>query len=185
MPSLPSNVSYGTVKGRFLLAYGDGSDGDLNPDAEAASGAVVFTPSVISLKNTSASPPVTIFPATVSCALDSDGYILGSDGTRNVRLIATDDTDNQPTGWTWEVDFRLTDPTGARVVGPNPFSFALPTNATVDITNATPVPSDPNGTYYLVAPGLASGGTTNQFLVKSSNDDYATAWSSTIFGGSA
>lgn len=185
MPTLPSNVSYGIVKGRFLLAYGDGSDGDLFPDAEPAQGFIIFTPSVVGLKNTTASPdPVTIFPASVSCALDSEGYLVGSDNTRNVRLIATDDEENNPVGWTWRVNFRFTDSTGANISVPDPFSFSLPSGGTVDLTNALPVP-DSNGTYYLVAPGMASGGTANQFLIKTSSADYATAWSSTIFGGSA
>ena len=30
--ALPTNVGYGTVTGRFMLAYADGSDADVFPD---------------------------------------------------------------------------------------------------------------------------------------------------------
>lgn len=150
--NLPTNVSYGTVTGRFLLAYADGSDLDPNPDGVAAKGTILFTPSPNYVKNTSASPaPVTILPATIECNLDSDGYLLGSDGTRGVRLVATDDADNNPVNWTWRATFRLTDQSDTPTRGIPDFSFELPGSTTVDLTTAMPVP-DANGTYYLVGP---------------------------------
>lgn len=156
MPSLPTNVGYGTVTGRFLLAYGDGVETPENlfPDAVAAGGVVIFTPSAVNLKNLGGSgiDPVTILPAQVVCQLDSEGYLLGSDGNRGVRLVATNDSDVQPgapapLGWTWEAQYRFTDPTGSTIAVPDPFSFALPENTTVDLTVVSPVP-DSNGTYY-------------------------------------
>jgi len=139
--ALPSNVSYGTVVGRFLLAYGDTIDSGLEPDAIPAAGSVFFTASPILLKNATASPaPVTILPAAVEVPLDSDGYLRAFAGTEGagVRLVATDDPDNNPVGWTWRVDFRLTDQAGTPVALPS-FSFALPSDTTVDLTVATPV----------------------------------------------
>jgi hypothetical protein len=158
--ALPTNVSYGTVVGRFLLAYGDTIDSGPEPDATPAAGSVFFTASPILLKNASASPaPVTILPATVEVPLDEDGYLRAFEGTAGagVRLVATDDPDNNPVGWTWRVDFRLTDASGTPVTLPS-FSFALPSNTTVDLTVATPVP-DANGTFYLVGPTGATGAT--------------------------
>jgi hypothetical protein len=161
MTTLPSNVSYGTVTGRFLLAYADGSDLDPNPDGVPAKGSVLFTPSPNYVKNVSASPaPVTILPATVECLLDSDGYVLGSDGTRGVRLVATDDADNNPVDWTWKVTFRLTDQSDTPTRGIPDFSFELPGGTTVDLTSVAPVP-DANGTYYLIGPA----GPANQLTV--------------------
>jgi hypothetical protein len=152
MTTLPSNVNYGTVNGRFLLAYADGSDLDPNPDGVPAKGSVLFTPSPSYVKNVSASPaPVTILPATIECLLDSEGYLLGSDDTRGVRLVATDDADNNPLDWTWKVTFRLTDQTDTPTRGIPDFSFELPGGTSVDLTSLSPVP-DANGTYYLVGP---------------------------------
>jgi hypothetical protein len=150
---LPSNVSYGTVNGRFILAYGDTIDSGPEPDAVPAQGSVFFTASPILLKNASASPdPVTILPAAVEVALDSDGYLRSFAGAEGlgVRLVATDDPDNNPVNWTWRVDFRLTDETGTPVSLPS-FSFSLPSNTEVDLTELSPVPSA-DGTFYLVGP---------------------------------
>jgi hypothetical protein len=156
---LPSNVGYGTVTGRFLLAYSDSADSDLYPDGMPAKGSVLFTPSPNYVKNVNASPaPVTILPATISCDLDSEGYILGYSGTRGVRLVATDDADNNPVDWTWKVTFRLTDADGTPTRGIPDFSFELPQGTTVDLTSASPVP-DANGTYYLVGPTGPTGPT--------------------------
>lgn len=108
--TLPSNASYGIVKGRFLLAYADGIDADLYPDGAAAKGSIMFTPSAANIKDWTASPvPVTMLPATVECVLDSEGYLLGKDGSRGVRLLATNDPDLNPGDWTWRVDYFLTD----------------------------------------------------------------------------
>lgn len=154
---LPSNVGYGTVTGRFLLAYSDSADGDLYPDGAPAKGSVLFTPSPNFVKNVTASPaPVTILPATISCDLDSEGYLLGYTGTRGVRLVATDDADNNPVDWTWKVTFRLTDADGTPTRGIPDFSFELPQGTTVDLTTAMPV-TDANGTFYLVGPTGATG----------------------------
>jgi hypothetical protein len=152
MADIPSNLSYGTVTGRFLLAYADTNDEGLNPDAVPAKGTIYFTPSPNYIKDVTASPaPVTILPASVECALDSDGYVLGYSGSQGVRLIATDDPQGNPVDWTWQAEFRLTDATGSPVRTIPNFSFELPGGTTVDLTTAMPV-TDSNGTFYLVGP---------------------------------
>lgn len=149
--ALPTNVNYGTVVGQFLLAYADGIDVDVYPDGVPAKGFIYFRPSPIKLQDASASPnPVTILPAVVECALDSEGYLLGSDATRGVRLVATDDADMNPVNWTWTVEFRLTDQDDVPVSLPS-FSISLPSDTEVDLTVVAPV-ADSNGTYYLVGP---------------------------------
>jgi hypothetical protein len=132
---LPSNISYGTVVGRFLLAYADGADADLYPDGFPCGGQVIFTPSVERLRNATGLPsPVTILVRPVVCSLDSEGYMLGSDGTRGVRLLATNDTDNVPVGWTWTVQYRLTDLDGATLKSLTDQVFSLSGGATLDLT---------------------------------------------------
>lgn len=151
MANIPSNLSYGTVAGRFILAYADSVDSGSEPDAIPAQGSIFFKPSPILLKDVTASPsPVTILPATVEATLDSEGYLCGYGTTRGIILTATDDADAQPVDWTWGVEFRLTDSDGTTISIPG-FSFELPGGQTVDLTGLTPVP-DANGTFYLVGP---------------------------------
>lgn len=149
---LPSNVSYGTVVGRFLLAYADGVDVDSNPDGVAAQGTVLFTPSAAYIKNvTGSGANSTIIPATIECSLNADGYIVGPDGNQGVRLIATDDPDNNPVDWTWRVDLRLTSPDGTPVRTAQAFHIEIPGGTTTDLSVASPVQAA-NGTFYTVGP---------------------------------
>lgn len=155
---LPSNLSYGTVTGRFLLAYADSVDGDLYPDGAAAKGTVFFTPSPANIKDITASPAaVTILPASVEATLDSEGYLCGYGTTRGIRLLATDDPSGNPVDWTWGVEFRLTDQSDT-AVSLAPFSFELPSGTSVDLAVLAPV-VDANGTYYLVGPAGPTGPT--------------------------
>ena len=132
---LPTNLGYGTVVGRFLLAYADGSDVDLNPDGVAAAGSIFFVPSVNAVKNATASPaPVTIMPATVECPLDNEGYLVGPQGSRGVRLISTTDPDITPHDWYWTVKFKLTDQSGTALVGLDNKMITLSGGETIDLT---------------------------------------------------
>ena len=151
MANIPSNLSYGTVSGRFVIGYQDSADSGSEPDAIPASGSVFFTPSINVLKDISASPaPVSLLPAVVEATLDSDGYICGYGTTRGISLIATDDPQGNPVNWTWKVDFRLTDSDG--VVFPlESFSFSLASGSSVDLTLLAPVPAS-NGTFYNIGP---------------------------------
>lgn len=158
---LPSNVSYGTVVGRFLLAYADGVDSNVYPDGVPATGTVLFTPSAAYIKDSAAVvgttlTPVTILPATIECALDNEGYVLGSDGTRGVRLVATDDPDLNPNDWTWRVDYRLFDQDNAPVRTIPSHHIELPSNTIVDLTTAAPVAAG-DGTFYIVGPRGLTG----------------------------
>lgn len=155
---LPSNVGYGTVVARFLLAYADGSDSDAFPDGVPAKGSVFFNPSPAFLKDASASPsPVTIVPSRVEATLNADGYLLGPDGTQGIRLVATNDADLNPVNWTWEVEFAITDEVGSPIKL-DPFSFSLAQGTTVDLTALSPVP-DASGTFYIVGPTGPTGAT--------------------------
>jgi len=137
---LPSNISYGTVVGRFLIAYQDSSDANLYPDGAPASGSILFVPSVTRLKNPTALPaPVTIIPTTIECGLDNEGYLIGANGNRGISLIATNDTDNNPTGWTWKVSYKLTDPSGTPLRGVGSYDLSVPAGQTIDLITNAPV----------------------------------------------
>ena len=186
MANIPSNISYGTVTGRFILAYGDSDDSGGEPDAIPAAGAVYFTASPVFIKDATADPAaVTILPAVVEAILDSDGYICGYGTTRGVNLVATDDPQGNPVNWTWGVEFRLTDQGGTPVPLPG-FSFSLPSGQTVDLTVLSPVPSA-NGTFYLVGPTGATGpaGPANVLSVSSTTTGAAGSSASVTVSGTS
>ena len=156
MPALPTNVGYGYVKARFLLAYTDGADVDTDADAVPATGIVTFTPSAKYIKNTGSTPdPTIIVPSKIVCPVDNDGYLIQPTvGGKLVQLVATDDPDLNPSGWTWNVTFNLVDTTTNKAIDLPGFSFQLPVGQTVDLAAVSPMPSS-NGTFYLAGPPIS------------------------------
>lgn len=137
---IPSNINYGTVSGRFLIAYDDGSDADQFPDGVPAAGNIYFTPLIDKLRDATAAPsPVTIVPQVVSCSLDSDGYLMGPSLTPGVRLVATDNVTDGVDDWYWKVEYRLTDQAGNPLRGIPTHKMSLPGNTEVNLTNLIPV----------------------------------------------
>ena len=134
LPDLPANVGFGTVIGRFFVAEEDTIDVGSDPNASAAVGSVTFTPSVDYLLNSGAMPdPVMIFLQPVTVDLDANGYIVDGQGAPGVKLVATDDADLDPTGWTWNASFDLV---GGHTIAA--FDFALPEGTTVNLTTVIP-----------------------------------------------
>lgn len=134
---MPTNVSYGRVIGQWLLAVGDSTTPD-TPDATPAAGTITFTPSVPRVLDTTATPnPVTITPQPVACTLDADGYLTDGQGNPGVWLVATDDPDNNPTGWTYTVRVALTG------LSPQTYNIAVAADTTSDMSLVAPVPSSP------------------------------------------
>ena len=138
MAALPSNVNYCTVSGKFLTFEGDGGDADRLPDSKPMVGlSVKFKPSVTAVTNEAAVPPVTIITSEIACTTDADGVLLGPDGSPSVVLVASDDTDLKPHGWTYKV--TITDPS----IVPLSFDFVAPSGGAVDLSTVVPVPSNP------------------------------------------
>lgn len=151
MVNVPSNLSYGTVVGRFILAYADSADEGVEPDAIPAKGSIFFKPSPTFIRNGLADPgPVTVLPTRVEATLDDEGYLCGYGTERGIVLIATNNQQVDPVGWTWTAEFRLTDADGTAVPVPS-FSFELGMSELVDLTNVAPVP-DSNGVYTITGP---------------------------------
>lgn len=155
--TLPANISYGTVVGQYIASVGDGSDADKLPDALPMSGTVTFVASASRLLDISAVPnPVTIIKTQVTCQLDSEGYLcspytsLTSPLSRGVMLVATDNENLNPTGWTWQVLYNLRDPLGQPVAMAS-HSILVPSNQTIDLATVTPV-ADSGGTPILRGP---------------------------------
>lgn len=132
--TLPENMSFGYVSGRFVFAVADGADAGRFPDGLPAQGRVTFTPSAGWLLDVSAAPdPVTVMPRTVECTLDVDGYLIDPEGVRGVYLVATDDPDLNPTGWTYTVTIAITG------YGTRSFSIEVPSGSVLDLTTLSPV----------------------------------------------
>lgn len=148
--ALPSNVQTGTVIGRFIDNAG-----------AAAAGSVTFKCSAVKLVDASASPPVTILPKPVNATLDSNGAFT-------IDLVATDDTDLNPTGFTYHVSFSF----GSGLTVPE-FDITVPQGTTVDIGTVAPVAQSGGA---IIVQGMPSGGTTGQILAKNSSTSYDTHW---------
>ena len=137
---IPSNIGYGTITGRFLIAYADGTDADLYPDGVPASGNIYFTPLVEALRDATSTPsPVTIVPQVIACGLDVDGYLTSPSGTPGVRLVATDNATDGVEDWFWKVEYRLTNQLGQPLRGIPSHTLSLPAGTSVDLTNFIPV----------------------------------------------
>ena len=138
MGVLPANVGSGYVTGRLIQAVLDGSDPDDKPDGIPIAGAkITFKPSVDMVVNRTVSPPVMIATTTGVCTTDDDGVLVDPMGQPGVWLVASDDPDLDPTGWTYTV----------QVSAPNfpsrAWSITVPEGSTQDLATAVPVPSNP------------------------------------------
>lgn len=121
--ALPTNVGYGTVKGRFIDSTGIPIQGN-----------VVFSPSPRRLLNKSAAPsPVTILPKPVVVRLDNKGSFTRA-------MVATDDPDNNPSLWTYMVTFQFEN----AIL--DSFSIEVYEGEVVDLTEVSPVSSSNGAT---------------------------------------
>ena len=136
---LPANVGFGRVTGRLIRAILDGpSDADTDPDGVPIEGAkVTFTASVNRVVNRTATPPVSIFIDPVTVVTNSDGILVSPNGTEGVTLVASDDADLDPSGWTYKVTMA------APSISTLSWSFVMPEGETLDLATMVPVPTAP------------------------------------------
>lgn len=149
MADVPAELSTGMVHGRFIVALIDGKDVGQEPDVVPAQGKVAFKASVGYIPVPVATGgPVTVMKGPIMGVLDDEGYLCtphptsGEPMYRGVRLIATDDPDMAVTDWTWSADYRLEAVNGNSMQIPA-HSFALPSDAELDLTTLVKVPSSP------------------------------------------
>lgn len=139
--ALPTNVEFCEVTGRFLRAVLDSTDPDRDPEGVPLEGLrVTFTAGISPalVRNVSAVPPVMIVVDPIVVFTDADGVLVDADGTAGVFLVASDDPDLDPSGWTYSVDVRNT--AGATITR---FSFVAPSGGSVDLATVVPVPASP------------------------------------------
>ena len=106
--TLPSGVSSCLIKGRFIRAVIDGPDAGDEPDGIPLVGLVVTLRAMAGKTRLShaqafnASPPTVIFFDDIVAETDSNG-VLRHNGVEGFRVVATDDVDVRPNGFTYEV----------------------------------------------------------------------------------
>lgn len=135
--ALPTNVQYGRVIGTYINAVADGSDDDANPDAEAATGAITFTPRVTRIVNNDGVKPVTILPKPIRADL-KNGEIVDSQDRVGITLVANKNTTGQnPVEWQYDVQYQIN---GATLPT---FPLSIEPGEEVDLSVVSPLPAEP------------------------------------------
>lgn len=106
MALLPQNLGYGKVIGRFFQVVGDTADADTTPDSVPITGTVVFKP-LPDWITALGTEPASFVPRSITCQVNSEGYLLGPQGDTGVWLLASDGADITPKGWTYSVTITL------------------------------------------------------------------------------
>lgn len=96
MADYPANVSFGTVTGDLSWFSSDSEDADLHPERRPVLGVVNFTPTVSGMVVNKSQKQVYL-PDTEPVGTDEFGRF-------EVELVATDDPDLQPSGWTYRME---------------------------------------------------------------------------------
>lgn len=94
MPALPENVGTGIVQVRLEQVLANAGA----PSMVGMSGKVYFQPVPKLFKHAATNSLFVVDPVVLA---------LGADGIGQVELMATNDADVIPEGWTWTVSFRL------------------------------------------------------------------------------
>ncbi|MGH1547982.1 hypothetical protein ACRAWB_01905 [Leifsonia poae] len=151
----PTPPSYGKVVGRYLVAVGDGIDADVLPDGVVPTGTVTLTPSVAQVLVANGNPdPFTYELQPITATLDSSGY-LTFNGQQGVWLVATDDTNTNPTDFSYTVQLNVSYSGG--VVDRRKFDIKVPASTAsdpstfTDLTRSAPIASS-SGTAIVQGP---------------------------------
>lgn len=137
MPALPAQMSFFTVTGKLVKATLDSADGDTDPDSVALQGQVTFSPEIgkrLSNGTLAGGGRITVASATppLIVVVDPVPVVLDVNGAFSVKLLAPDDPDISPSGWSWTCTFALT---GATIKA---FSFTGEAGSTVDLATVVP-----------------------------------------------
>lgn len=132
MADFPANVGTGRVHGTVLQWLVDSADPGTVPDVEPFSTATIkFTPSV----------KYVLHPASGSIIVPVLGPInIDIAGAVDVTLIATDDADLNPTGFTYKVEITVI---GGTI---EPFNISVPTGSDRSLTELVAV-AESGGVY--------------------------------------
>jgi hypothetical protein len=156
MAVLPAEIPTGLITGQFYFVNEDNVDADTDPDLTVVQGDVTFT--------CTADAPLrmptklaTIIPLEFKGEFDSQGRLVPKGRTElGIELPATNSSLFNPTGFTWKVEFNLTQVSNRHTVQIDPYEFQVPEGTTQDLTLVMPVDASP-GTLTVQGPQGAPG----------------------------
>lgn len=142
MADFPTDVSTGRIHGTILAWIADSADPGTIPDVEPFETATIkFTPSVKYVLHPSSGSIIVPKP---------DPITVGVAGDVDVTLVATDDPDINPIGWTYRVDITVI---GGEIPS---FNISVPSGSDRLLTELVAIPES-NGTYTTQGPeGLSA-----------------------------
>lgn len=144
----PSNISYGTVKWYALSDIEDYADAGDDPDFIAPTGTVTFRALVdFNRDATNAPDPLTLLRDNIVGVIDDEGYLCTpladmTPGARDMKLVASDDPDLNPTGTPYSVTYDLRGRSNRKLSLP-PHNILVPSDGVVDLSTAGPVAGTP------------------------------------------
>lgn len=138
--ALPANVGYCNVSARFIRAVLDGVDTGREPDGIPVAGLTItitadINPNIV--RNMAATPPVAIVIDPIVATTNASGVMVDSQGVEGITLVASDDPDLDPFGWTYTATISGTN------VPKSSFQFAAPTGGNIDLASVIRVPASP------------------------------------------
>lgn len=141
--TLPPSVDFSRITGRFLAVELDNDDSGSDPQGVPITDLTV----TVTAQSGGILRPLIRVPASKSVLLarsltmvsDDEGYLVNpSTRERFIDVVATDDPDLQPTGWTYLVEIR-SEADGLAAT----FSMPAPMGATTDLADVVPVAPQP------------------------------------------
>lgn len=87
MTTMPPEITYGHVTGRFIAAWTDGPDGDRLPDPRPLEGLTVKITPKVQVRRLAGASPVLVATMPVTCKVDADGVLIDEQDTPGVWLV--------------------------------------------------------------------------------------------------
>lgn len=138
----PPALGYGTVGGKVFYIGADSGDDDAAPDISPAKGTVHIQPAVDIVKYAGPDGDNRILMArSVDGQFDAEGYLIGPDGNRGIKLPSSSSEYLNPSGWTYAVTIRIP---GWRDIN---FNIVVPAGGYVDIASVATVPPTAGSAY--------------------------------------
>lgn len=87
MTTMPAEITYGHVTGRFIAAWTDGPDTGRMPDPRPLEGLTVKITPKVQVRRLAGASPVLVATMPVTCKVDDDGRLIDDQGNPGVWLV--------------------------------------------------------------------------------------------------
>lgn len=87
MTTMPAEITYGHVTGRFIAAWTDGPDSGRLPDPRPLEGLTVKITPKVQMRRLAGASPVLVATMPVTCKVDADGVLIDEQDTPGVWLV--------------------------------------------------------------------------------------------------